>query len=91
MTFYKSTSDLPAFVDYAMKERTYRYFTGKPLWAFGHGLSYTTYGYEGAKVSAPVLGQPVTVTATLRNLGGMAGEEVVQAYVVPPVIEPRRT
>lgn len=89
VTFYKSTSDLPAFVDYSMKERTYRYFTGKPLWGFGHGLSYTTYGYEGAKVSAPALGQPVTVTATLRNLGSMAGEEVVQAYVVPPVIEQR--
>ncbi|WP_395397344.1 glycoside hydrolase family 3 C-terminal domain-containing protein [Novosphingobium sp. BL-8A] len=87
VTFYRSTTDLPAFVDYSMKERTYRYFTGTPLWGFGHGLSYTTYGYEAPKVSAPGIGQPVTVTATLRNLGAMAGEEVVQAYVVPPVIE----
>ncbi len=85
VTFYKATTDLPAFVDYGMKERTYRYFTGSPLWGFGHGLSYTSYGY--AQVSAPASvasGQPLTVTARVTNSGTRDGEEVVQAYLVPP-------
>jgi beta-glucosidase len=41
VTFYRSTADLPDFTDYSMKNRTYRYFTGKPLYGFGPGLSYT--------------------------------------------------
>ena len=45
VTFYASTADLPAFDDYSMANRTYRYFTGKPLFAFGHGLSYTKFDY----------------------------------------------
>jgi beta-glucosidase len=88
VTFYRSTTDLPAFVDYSMKERTYRYFTGKPLWGFGHGLSYTTFAYDAPKVYAPGIGKPVVLTVGVRNTGARAGEEVVQAYVVPPVIEP---
>jgi beta-glucosidase len=85
VTFYRATTDLPAFVDYGMKERTYRYFTGTPLWGFGHGLSYTSYDY--AKVAAPASvasGQPLTVTARVTNSGTRDGEEVVQAYLVPP-------
>ena len=86
VTFYKATADLPAFVDYGMKERTYRFFTGAPLWGFGHGLSYTRFAY--VSVSAPesiAAGDTLAVTATVRNTGGRDGEEVVQAYLVPPV------
>ena len=48
VTFYRSTADLPAFDDYSMSNRTYRYFNGKPLFAFGHGLSYTKFNYRTA-------------------------------------------
>ncbi|KQN94115.1 glycoside hydrolase family 3 [Sphingomonas sp. Leaf231] len=85
VTFYKATTDLPAFVDYGMKERTYRYFTGTPLWGFGHGLSYTSFGYDRLTATASVAsGQPLTVTARVTNAGRRDGEEVVQAYLVPP-------
>lgn len=85
VTFYKATTDLPAFVDYGMKERTYRYLTGAPLFGFGHGLSYTRFGYDAVEAPASVTaGQPLAVTARISNLGSRAGEEVVQAYVVPP-------
>ncbi|MEG8058132.1 glycoside hydrolase family 3 C-terminal domain-containing protein [Sphingomonas sp. 22L2VL55-3] len=85
VTFYKTTADLPAFTDYTMKERTYRYFTGTPLWGFGHGLSYTDFAYAATKPALSVAaGQPLTVTAKLSNAGNRAGEEVVQAYLVAP-------
>ena len=87
VTFYKATTDLPAFVDYGMKERTYRYFTGTPLWGFGHGLSYTAYGYDRVAGAASVAGgQPLTVSARVTNSGRRDGEEVVQAYLVPPKV-----
>jgi beta-glucosidase len=84
VTFYKSTSDLPAFVDYGMKERTYRFFTGTPLWGFGHGLSYTSYAYSGLAAKGAGTAAPVEVRVTVRNSGARAGDEVVQAYLVPP-------
>ncbi|VXD04014.1 glycoside hydrolase family 3 C-terminal domain-containing protein [Sphingomonas sp. 8AM] len=88
VTFYKATTDLPAFVDYGMKERTYRYFTGTPLWGFGHGLSYTSYDYDRVASAASVAsGQPLTVTARVSNTGRRDGEEVVQAYLVPPRVD----
>jgi beta-glucosidase len=85
VTFYATTADLPAFVDYGMKERTYRYFTGRPLWPFGHGLSFTRYAY-GTNTPAITIaaGQPATVDVAVTNAGNRAGEEVVQAYLVPP-------
>ena len=52
ITFYRATSDLPAFTDYSMANRTYRYFNGKPLYAFGHGLSYTTFHFADGKLDS---------------------------------------
>ncbi len=86
VTFYRSTSDLPAFVDYNMKERTYRYFTGKPSWAFGHGLSYTQFAYSEPSMSAASIGagQTVTTSVSVANRGRRSGDEVVEAYLIPP-------
>ncbi|GEM71990.1 glycoside hydrolase family 3 [Sphingomonas aquatilis NBRC 16722] len=85
VTFYRATTDLPAFIDYAMKERTYRYFTGTPLWGFGHGLSYTRFGYAAPRGAASIAaGQPLKVETTVTNTGPRDGDEVVQAYLVPP-------
>ncbi|WP_242182761.1 glycoside hydrolase family 3 C-terminal domain-containing protein [Sphingomonas sp. CARO-RG-8B-R24-01] len=86
VTFYARTTDLPAFVDYGMKERTYRYFTGTPAWGFGHGLSYTRFGYTAPVSTLRVAaGQPATVRVRVANTGPRDGEEVVQAYLVPTV------
>ena len=74
LTFYQSVDDLPDFEDYSMENRTYRYFTGKPLYPFGHGLSYTT--YEVLKADADDL----TVSAEIRNTGSMAGDALIQVY-----------
>jgi beta-glucosidase len=69
-----------------MKERTYRYFSGKPAWGFGHGLSYTRFAYSAPSVSAAsiVAGQAITASASVANAGGRSGDEVVQAYLLPP-------
>jgi beta-glucosidase len=82
VTFYKSDNDLPEFSDYSMARRTYRYFTGTPLYGFGHGLSYTTFAYTGLQLPAVVeKGRNVMVSVTVKNTGTMDGEEVVQLYV----------
>lgn len=78
VTFYAATEDLPRFEDYSMANRTYRYFTGTPLYPFGYGLSYTTFRYSGLKVSGSGT-RKVSVTVT--NTGRRAGDEVVQLYV----------
>ena len=77
ITFYASTSQLPDFKDYSMEGRTYRYFKGQPLYAFGYGLSYTTFEYGAAKVG----GKNHDVTFTVKNTGERDGEEVAQVYV----------
>lgn len=82
VTFYRSIDQLPPFRDYAMKGRTYKYFTGTPLFPFGHGLSYTMFRYDNLRLPARVkAGEQVTVTATVTNAGSMRGDEVVQLYV----------
>jgi beta-glucosidase len=87
VTFYKSVAQLPDFSDYSMKGRTYRYFEGEPLWAFGYGLSYTTFGYDKLAVPATArAGQDVTVKVDVKNTGKQAGEEVVQVYVKGPSV-----
>jgi beta-glucosidase len=86
VTFYRSTRDLPPFVSYAMKERTYRYFTGTPLYPFGYGLSYTHFAYAQPQLSTVELeaGKTLTVNAVVRNDGDRDGDEVVQAYLDAP-------
>jgi len=84
VTFYRATADLPGFENYTMAAgHTYRFFKGKPLYAFGHGLSYTTFSYERLavqRVGADVL----SVSVDVANTGERDGEEVVQLYAVPP-------
>ena len=86
VTFYASLDNLPAFTDYTLKGRTYRYFTGKPLWGFGYGLSYSTFKYGPIKLSAEALkaGDPLTATVTVTNTSTVAGDEVVEAYLKTP-------
>ena len=82
VTFYRSTTDLPGFEDYSMANRTYRYFSGKPLFAFGHGLSYSTFSYRDAKLAAGTIraGETLKLTFNLKNTGARDGDEVVQLY-----------
>src|SRR5205823_6466284 len=85
VTFYAGTQDLPEFTDYSMKNRTYRYYTGKPLWGFGYGLSYTSFAYSSAKIAPEVkAGDPVNLTVNVRNTGTLRGDEVVEVYVKTP-------
>jgi beta-glucosidase len=86
ITFYASKDQLPAFEDYSMANRTYRYFKGKPLFGFGYGLSYTSFAYSQATVSDTRLhaGESLTVEADVTNAGKRAGDEVAQLYLIPP-------
>jgi beta-glucosidase len=82
--FYKSVDQLPAFTDYAMKARTYRYFNGEPLYPFGYGLSYTQFRYGALTLPRQVKdGQSVTVTAQVENVGSREGDEVSELYLRP--------
>jgi beta-glucosidase len=65
-----------------MSSRTYRYFTGEPLYAFGYGLSYTSFAYDGLKINRRIkAGDSVRVSVNVKNTGRRAGDEVVQVYV----------
>jgi beta-glucosidase len=90
VTFYKFDEKLPAFDDYNMQGRTYRYFDGEPLYAFGHGLSYTGFGYSGLRVDRDKVGpkERVRVVLKVKNTGQRAGDEVVQLYLHP--LKPQR-
>ena len=83
VTFYRSNDDLPDFLDYSMKNRTYRYFTGKPQYAFGYGLSYTTFSVGKGKLSAKSMKRDgkVTLTVPVTNTGSRQGTETIQVYV----------
>jgi beta-glucosidase len=83
ITFYKGLSDLPAFEDYSMANRTYRYFKGEPLYPFGYGLSYTSFTYSALRVANPSMpaSGPQTISVDVSNTGSMAGDEVVQLYL----------
>ena len=79
VTFYETVDDLPDFTDYSMANRTYRYFTGKTLYPFGYGLSYTAFSVDGLRLDLPGQAE-IAVT----NTGDMAGETVVQVYAKNP-------
>jgi len=82
LTFYKSVDQIPAFDDYNMKGRTYKYFKDVPLYEFGYGLSYTTFEYS--LVNAPTAistNKDANIAVEVRNAGKMAGDEVVQLYI----------
>jgi|GEM_PF-2930528 len=96
MTFYEKTSDLPDFGDYHMANRTYRYFTGKALYSFGFGLSYTTFMYDAATYTETGTGTSkiIHLTVPVTNTGTMDGDEVVQIYphhLDPKVAQPERS
>ncbi|MBO9622025.1 MAG: glycoside hydrolase family 3 C-terminal domain-containing protein [Sphingomonas sp.] len=90
VTFYKSADQLPAFNDYSMKNRTYRYFTGEPLYPFGHGLSYTHFAYAAPRFSSTRVTAKgkVNVSVNVTNDGAADGDEVVQLYVAHPGVTP---
>jgi beta-glucosidase len=86
VTFYESLDQLPAFENYSMSGRTYRYFVGQPLYGFGYGLSYTTFAYSHLKLSQANLkaGEPLTVETDVTNAGKRKGDEVVELYLRGP-------
>ena len=83
VTFYRSTDDLPDFLDYSMDNRTYRYFRGTPQYAFGYGLSYTSFEAGKGKLSKKSMKKDgkVTLTVPVTNTGKVSGTETVQVYV----------
>jgi beta-glucosidase len=85
LTFYASNDQLPPFEDYSMTHRTYRYFDGKPLYAFGYGLSYTTFAYSHLRLPSTIAaGDYVPVAVTVTNTGSVAGDEVLEVYLTQP-------
>ncbi len=85
LTTYKSDEDLPAFEDYSMANRTYRYFKGEVRYPFGYGLSYTTFAYAPMSALPEIkTGENVQVVVTVTNTGPYDGDEVVQLYVSHP-------
>ncbi|MBS0419815.1 MAG: glycoside hydrolase family 3 C-terminal domain-containing protein [Proteobacteria bacterium] len=89
VTFYRSVEQLPPFDDYSMAKRTYRYFSGEPLYPFGYGLSFTSFEYSNGRVSQSNLTatDTVTISVDVMNSGAAAGDEVVQLYLTHPGIQ----
>jgi beta-glucosidase len=85
VTFYKDIKQIPAFDNYDMSGKTYRYFKDTPLYEFGYGLSYSTFAYELKNIPDAIkTGDLVNVEVEVKNTGKMDGDEVVQLYVSLP-------
>lgn len=85
LTYYNSLDELPPFDDYDItKGRTYQYFTGKPLYPFGYGLSYTSFKYSKPEIKD--LGDELLVSFYVKNTGKYNGDEVSQVYVKLPEV-----
>ena len=86
LTFYSSLDQVPPFEDYSMRGRSYRYFTGRPLYGFGFGLSYTSFTYKNLKTAPSKVkaGASVVVEGDVQNTGAVAGDEVVELYLTQP-------
>jgi len=89
VTFYKGVDQLPPFEDYSMKNRTYRYFTGTPLYPFGYGMSYTKFAFS--KLTLPTTpvkaGDEMTAAVTVTNTGKVAGDEIAELYLSFPKVD----
>ena len=82
ITYYASLDELPPFEDYDMKNRTYRYYKGKPLYPFGYGLSYTSFKYSDLQLPTQIkAGDTLNVSVKVTNVGDRDGDEVVQLYI----------
>ena len=81
VTFYRSVDDLPDFEEYSMRNRTYRYFNGTPIYPFGYGLSYTTFNYSSLEITPATGNRTCKVAVKVTNTGNRAGDEVVQLYL----------
>ncbi|RZJ19851.1 MAG: hypothetical protein EON51_16495, partial [Acinetobacter sp.] len=83
VTFYKSITDIPAFDNYSMEGKTYRYVKKPVLYPFGYGLSYTNFAYSGLKLSTTKINYkvPLRISLTIKNSGSYDGDEVVQLYI----------
>ena len=88
VTFYTGVGQLPNFESYSMEGRTYRYFTGKPLYPFGYGLSYTKFSYSNLDLPKTAIhaGDPLAADVTVTNSGKLAGDEVVELYLRFPSV-----
>ena len=85
LTFYKSIDQIPAFSEYDMTGKTYRYFKGEPLYEFGYGLSYSNFEYTMKDAPATIkAGENIKITTEVKNTGKYDGDEVVELYVSLP-------
>jgi beta-glucosidase len=82
VTYYKSIDQIPAFENYDMTGKTYRFFTKEPLYPFGYGLSYTSFTYSNLSIpEKATAGDNLNVKVTVTNSGKVAGEEVIELYL----------